>query len=524
MAFFFGLPDWVVFLVTAFVLLYLYITRNRNYWAKQDVPHENLSLLIRPLIKVLTKPICLADQERCRKYGRLFGYFEGTKPALMVAEPELVKQVLVKDFNLLPNRLEMNFADPILNNMMVFARLDRWRRIRPASSPAFTMGKLRKMHVLIQDCVKIACEHLSAAAEEARDDDMKRFYGHYALDVIARCAFGTQLDSQANATNQFVTASEKAFKMDFSPTQIISMLFPGLLESLNISVKTTMRYNYFRELFQQIMDERNKNNRRIEDFLQLMIEAKQGRFTTAAASSLDAESKLFDMGSEAKSEAKSLSNALTEDEALAQCLVFFLAGQDTTSSTLAGAIYYLALNSEVQEKLRREADECFQIHGPEPSLDVVSKLKYLHCVVSEALRMLPAVPRTQRIASQDYVLADTGIRIPKGSSVVVPIYAMHHDPEVFAEPEQFNPDRFNDGNVESIRPYTYLPFGAGPRNCIGMRLALQSIKLCLLHSVHVVQFVPTKKTKVPLQIKQSLGTLRIEGAFVGIRKRLDNST
>nr|XP_037279103.1 cytochrome P450 3A19-like [Rhipicephalus microplus] len=101
---------------------------------------------------------------------------------------------------------------------------------------------------------------------------------------------------------------------------------------------------------------------------------------------------------------------------------------------------------------------------------------------------------------------------------------MHHDSEVFAEPEQFNPDRFNDGNVEFIRPYTYLPFGAGPRNCIGMRLALQSIKLCLLHSVHVVQFVPTKKTKVPLQIKQSLGTLRIEGAFVGIRKRLDNST
>ncbi|KAH8023632.1 hypothetical protein HPB51_015128 [Rhipicephalus microplus] len=397
-----------------------YITRNRNYWAKQDVPHENLSLIIRPLIKVLTK--------------------------------------------------EMNFADPILNNMMVFARLDRWRRIRPASSPAFTTGKLRKMHALIQDCVKITCEHLSAAAEEARDDDMKRFYGHYALDVIARCAFGTQLDSQANATNQFVMASEKAFKMDFSPTQIISMLFPGLLESLNIKVKTTMRYNYFRELFQQIMDERNKNNRRIEDFLQLMIEAKQGRFTTAAASSLDAESKLFDMGSEAKSEAKSLSNALTEDEALAQCLVFFLAGQDTTSSTLAGAVYYLALNSEVQEKLRREADKCFQTHGPEPSLDVVSKLKYLHCVVSEALRMLPAVPRTQRIASQDYVLADTGIRIPKG-------------------------------------------LFCGRAN---LRHASRLGSVCRTRTV--------QSRQVPLQIKQSLGTLRIEGAFVGIRKRLDNST
>lgn len=521
MALFLGLPDWVVFAGTLIVLLYLYITRNRNYWLKQNVPHEKLSLIIRPLYKVLTKPVCLADQERFQKYGRLFGYFEGIKPALMVAEPELVKQVLVKDFNLLPNRLEMNFGDPILNNMMVFARVDRWRRIRPASSPAFTTGKLRKMHELIKGCVKITCEHLGVAAEEEKDADMKKFYGHYAVDVIARCAFGTKLDSQADTTHEFVKASQETFKMDFSPTQLISMLFPGLLESLNISVNTSMRYTYFRELFLQIMDERKEHNRRIEDFLQLMIEAKEGRFATVTASSADAESKLFDMGSEMKSDTKSSSKALTEDEALAQCLVFFLAGQDTTSSTLAGAVYYLALNPTAQERLRKEADECFETHGPEPSMDVISKLKYLHCVVSETLRLLPSVPRTQRCAAQDYVLGDTGIRLPKGSSVVVPIYAMHHDPEVFPEPEQFNPDRFNDDNVESIRPYTYLPFGAGPRNCIGMRLALQSIKLCLLHSVHMVRFVPTEKTKVPLQIRQSLGTLRIDGTVVGIRRRLD---
>lgn len=521
MALFLSVPDWVIIVATVFAILYLYLTTNRNYWEKQNVPHEKLSLIIRPLYKILTKPICLADHERCRKYGRLFGFFEGTKPALMVAEPELVKQVLVKDFNLLPNRLEMNFGDPIINNMMVFARVDRWRKIRPASSPAFTTGKLRKMHELIQDCVKITCEHLNAAAEEERDADMKKFYGHYAVDVIARCAFGTKLDSQADTTHQFVQASQKAFTMYFTPTQLLSMLLPGLLKALKITVKTGVRYTYFRELFQRIMNERKEKNQRIEDFLQLMIEAKEGRFTTAAASSTDAESKLFDMGSETKSEAKSLSKALTEDEALAQCLVFFLAGQDTTSSTLAGAAYYLALNPEVQERLRKEADECFETHGPEPSIDVISKLKYLQCVVSETLRMLPAVPRTQRCAAEDYVLGGTGIKLPKGSPVVVPIYAMHHDPEVFPEPEQFSPDRFNDENVESIRPYTYLPFGAGPRNCIGMRLALQSIKLCLLHSVHKVRFVPTEETKVPLQIRSSLGTLRIDGTVVGIRKRSD---
>ncbi|KAK8786056.1 hypothetical protein V5799_007580 [Amblyomma americanum] len=518
MALFPFVADWVVLAVTAVALLYLYATKNSNYWKKQNVKYEKLSLT-RPLYRLLTKPICIADQEKCQKYGRLFGFFEGTKPALMVAEPELVKQVLVKDFSLLPNRLEMDFGDPIVNNMMVFSRVERWRKIRPAASPSFTTGKLRKMHHLIQECVRITSAHLDTAADNEKNMDMKTFYSHYTVDVIARCAFGTRLDSQADTTHQFVKESQKAFASKLTPSQLLSLLFPGLTKTLGITVKTAYQYTYFRELFQRIMTERKEKNERIEDFLQLMIEAKEGHFATPATNSADAESKLFDMGSEAKPEAKTLSKALTEDEALAQCLVFFLAGQDTSSSTLAGAVYYLALNPDAQERLREEADECFNTHGPEPSLDVVSKLKYLHCVVSETLRLLPAVPRTQRIAAEEYVLGDTGIKLPKKSTVVIPIYGMHHDPEVFHDPERFDPDRFSDENINSVRPYTYIPFGAGPRNCIGMRLALQSVKLCLLHSVHRVQFVRTAETKVPLEIKQGLGSLRIAGATVGIRKR-----
>ncbi|KAH9384232.1 hypothetical protein HPB48_026225 [Haemaphysalis longicornis] len=72
---------------------------------------------------------------------------------------------------------------------------------------------------------------------------------------------------------------------------------------------------------------------------------------------------------------------------------------------------------------------------------------------------------------------------------------MHRDPEFFPEPEKFNPERFSSENEATIRPYTYLPFGAGPRNCIGMRLAMQAVKLCLLHSVHKVQFVRVEKTQ-----------------------------
>ncbi|XP_049271891.1 cytochrome P450 3A19 [Rhipicephalus sanguineus] len=163
---------------------------------------------------------------------------------------------------------------------------------------------------------------------------------------------------------------------------------------------------------------------------------------------------------------------------MAQCVLFFLAGQETTLTTLTFAAYQLALNPAIQEKLRKEVDECIAANGPEPSLDVISKLKYLNCVVSEALRLLP--PRGE---------------LPSGCTVIIPVYSIHHDPEFFSDPECFKPDRFSEENVGSIRPYTYLPFGAGPRNCIGSRFVLQSIKMCLLHSVHSVQFTKTDKTK-----------------------------
>ncbi|CAN7942011.1 unnamed protein product, partial [Ixodes pacificus] len=105
--------------------------------------------------------------------------------------------------------------------------------------------------------------------------------------------------------------------------------------------------------------------------------------------------------------------------------------------------------------------------------------------------------RLERYGPSDYVLGDTGIKIPKDCVIAVPVYAMHHDPDYFPDPSKFDPDRsvFSEENIDSIRPYTYLPFGAGPRNCIGMRFALEAVKLSLLHSVHSVEFVPTKNTK-----------------------------
>ncbi|KAL1466816.1 hypothetical protein MTO96_026408 [Rhipicephalus appendiculatus] len=219
------------------------------------------------------------------------------------------------------------------------------------------------------------------------------------------------------------------------------------------------------------LHEKTDDVQRQEDFLQLMMDAHDGSLASSDDGSVELEHKLFDAGSEMKVTAPTSSKRLSKLEAMAQCVIFFMVGQETTSSTIAITAYLLALHPDVQEKLRKEVDECIATNGPEPSPDVIAELKYLNCVVSEAMRLFA------------------------GSA------------------------SFSDENVESIQPYSYLPFGAGPRNCIGMRFALQSVKLCLLHSLHSVEFFRSDKTKVPLTIKKGPGVLSAEEIIVGIRRR-----
>ncbi|KAL1480456.1 hypothetical protein MTO96_051014 [Rhipicephalus appendiculatus] len=380
------------------------------------------------------------------------------------------------------------------------------------------------MNALIQDCARITCEHLREVAERKEDIDVKRFFGHYSLDVIARCAFGTRLDSHTDATNEFVMQANKAFSARISLRFLIAVLFPGLVKFFSFKTATGDEFEYFRNVCQRIINERRQSGYRQDDFLQLMMDAQDGSLAASDDGLAEPDDKLFDIGSDTKLTSPTSSKRLSELEAMAQCVLFFLAGQETTSSTIAFTAYLLALNPDVQEKLRKEVDDCIEANGPEPSLDVISKLKYLHCVVSEALRLFPPATRLERSGYEDYVLGDTGIKLPKECSILIPVYAMHHDPEMFPDPESFKPERFSDENVESIEPYTYLPFGAGPRNCIGMRFALQSVKLCLFHSLHSVQFIRTGRTKVPLTIKKGLGVLTAEDITVGIRRRPDQDT
>lgn len=183
------------------------------------------------------------------------------------------------------------------------------------------------------------------------------------------------------------------------------------------------------------------------------------------------------------------------DEIVAQCIMFFLGGFFQSSATLTFIAHQLAVSPDVQQKLIKEIDENVK-DQKDIDYDLVNGMKYLDAFVQEILRYYCPTPRLFRKNVEDYKLRETGIVIPKSTLVIIPIYALSHDPEYFSEPEKFNPDRFLPENRAAIHPYANLPFGTGPRGCLGMRFAMMELKIALVNMLQQIIFKPGINTKM----------------------------
>lgn len=164
----------------------------------------------------------------------------------------------------------------------------------------------------------------------------------------------------------------------------------------------------------------------------------------------------------------------SDEDLLAQCLLFFFAGFETVSTCLCFLTYELCINPEVQSQLYDEVRAVeLELQGKPLDYDTLMHMKYLDMVVSEALRKWPPAPRTDRMCNADIDLRDDDnkvvVSLKKGDVLFIPIFGLHHDPANFEDPEEFRPERFSEDNKKEIKPFTYIPFGVGPRSCIGWK-------------------------------------------------------
>ena len=191
--------------------------------------------------------------------------------------------------------------------------------------------------------------------------------------------------------------------------------------------------------------------------------------------------------------------SLSLDEMAAESFIFYSGGFETSSTTLNFCLYELAINKEVQTKLRDEIKQGLEANDGKITYDSLFQLDYLDMVVKETLRKYPVIPVMLRKCTKEYTIPETSLVIPEGRNVLIPIYSIQHDPEYYPEPEKFDPERFSEENSKNRNPLTFLAFGEGPRGCIGARFGMLQVKIGLVKLLANFEINGTDKTNIPME-------------------------
>ncbi|KAM4619510.1 thromboxane-A synthase isoform 3-T5 [Polymixia lowei] len=420
-----------------------------------------------------------------------------------------------------------------MSDCLLMLRNEQWRRVRSILTPSFSSAKMKEMVPLINTAIDALMNNLNGYAESGEAFDIHRCFGCFTMDVIASVAFGTQLDSQNDPDDPFVRHAEMFFSFNFfRPIMIIFIAFPFIMAPLVGLIPNKRRdemNTFFTSCIQKIIKQRDElpPEQRRRDFLQLMLDVRSST-ECVSLEHFDVVNHADELAhshrrSERDDEHQGESSArrpqkrmMTEDEIVGQVFIFLLAGYETSSNTLAFICYLLAINPDCHSKVQEEVDDFFTRHES-PDYANVQELKYLDMVISEALRLYPPGFRFARDIDQDCVV--NGQSLPKGATLEIPAGFLHYDPEYWPEPEKFIPERFTPEAKASRHPFVYLPFGAGPRSCVGMRLAQLEIKMALVHVFHRFNIVACSETKVPLELKSFTTLGPKNGIFVKITKR-----
>ncbi|XP_056618435.1 cytochrome P450 3A30 [Triplophysa dalaica] len=421
------------------------------------------------------------DLECFKKYGKVWGIYDARQPVLCILDLSIFKTILVKEcYSLFTNRRNFRLNGPLYDAVSIVED-DDWRRIRSVLSPSFTSGRLKEMFDIMKTNSNTLYQNLGKSANRGEAVDIKDLFGGYSMDVVTSTAFSVDIDSINNPKDPFVTNIKKMLKFDFlNPLFLFAALFPFMapvLEKMDLAFFPTSVTDFFYAALQKLKSERvaNDHKKRV-DFLQLMVDSQKG----------------------GKSEpGEHREKGLSDHEILSQSMIFIFAGYETTSSTLTFLFYNLATNPDALKKLQKEIDETFP---NKVSLDyeTLMNMDYLDAALNESLRLFPPAARLERVCKKTVEI--NGLIIPKDMVVMIPTYVLHRDPEHWSDPDSFKPERFTQDNRESIDPYTFMPFGMGPRNCIGMRFAQVTMKLAVVEILQRFDVGVCEETQVPLEL------------------------
>ncbi|CAG5928667.1 unnamed protein product, partial [Menidia menidia] len=393
------------------------------------------------------------------KDAPLFKIWIGPVPFLILFHSETVEKILSNPIHL-DKAFAYTFLHPWLGTGLLTSTGRKWRQRRKILTPTFHFSILADFLEVMNEQAEILVERLDKMAGKGPFN----CFNHVtlcALDIICETAMGKKIYAQSNSDSEYV---KSVYRMSdiVSRRQRTPWFWPNFLYyNFGAGNEHDKTLKVLHSFTKKVINERSENLSYIEtDSDSDQIIRKRHAFLDMLLKTTDEEG-----------------NNLTHEDIQEEVDTFMFEGHDTTAASMNWALHLMGSHPEVQKKVHQELQEVFGESDRPINTEDLKKLKYLECVIKEALRLFPSVPFFARSLCDDCHIK--GFNIPKGTNVIIITYALHRDPRYFPEPEEFRPDRFLPENSAGRPPYAYVPFSAGLRNCIGQRFALMEEKVVL---------------------------------------------
>ncbi|XP_060561878.1 cytochrome P450 4F1-like [Ruditapes philippinarum] len=399
----------------------------------------------------------------CNKYGKeqgyvlLWGMFK--KPLVIACSPRIMSIICKSNEPKSRGFVGLyRLLLPWLGEGLLVANGEKWARNRRLLTPAFHFEILMPYVQVFNESADILVEKLTKKAEEGKRFEVFNEVCLCTLDSMLRCAFSYTKNVQtAGETNEYVKAVNR-LTCRLSERFLNPILLVDFFWNLT---KASRQYKkdceFVHTVSEEIIDKRQleletgkPDKRRYVDFLDILLKAKD-----------------------------EVGNKLTRLEVRNEVDTFLFEGHDTTASAISWILFSLAENAECQRKCQKEIDELLRDRDSDDiEWSDLSKFEYLTMCIKEGMRLHAPVPIVGRDIENDF---DLGDRVaPKGTLVQINIWALNHMEHIWGSDHmEFKPGRFSKENIDTMENFQFVPFSAGPRNCIGQNFAMNELKVVL---------------------------------------------
>ncbi|XP_055846865.1 cytochrome P450 4d8-like isoform X2 [Episyrphus balteatus] len=439
------------------------------------------------LVGSVHKLFCLSPQNFFKQiihfrkiWGKVYRIWIFNRLIIAIGDPKVAEVLLSSQTHIKKHHL-YNLLRPWLGTGLLMSDGRKWFARRKIITPTFHFQILERFVEVFDQQSDVLVKQLEKHCQTGKEFDVHPYIGLAALDIITETAMGTKINAQSDPTNEYTRAVNDI-------TQIMSLRF------LNVPIANDTIFSIVcpkikRRQIECIKTMHSFTIKVIEEHRKALKDELQNQENGNHISNEGVESKermaLLDVLLQSTCEGKPLTNEDIREEVD----TFMFEGHDTTTSAISFALSQIARHSNVQEKLYeeiceildKEEDNCI-------SYRVLQELKYTEGVIKETLRLYPPVPVIARELLQD-MSYDGGV-LPAGSEILLGIWLMGHDADLFPDPEEFRPERHLLESSDRASSFSFIPFSAGPRNCIGQKFAMLEMKCVIMKIVQKFKLLP----------------------------------